>query len=146
MKKSKRLMPIANISQTKESDAAKALAGLRKTMEERRAKLAELQQYLCEYQNRFTQTGQSSAAAAILKDFLRFIAKLNNAISQQQKLVKAAERDFETSKRKWEALHAKTMALDKAIERYHGQEVATESAREQKELDERSQRPLEKKT
>lgn len=146
MKKSQRLTPIANIARTKEINATKALAVLRKTAEERRLKLAELQQYLREYQARFTQTGQASVSAAILKDFLRFIAKLNHAILQQQKLVKVAEQEFSTYKRHWETIHAKTAALDKAIERYRGQEISTESAREQKDADEWALRPADKKT
>ena len=145
MKKSQRLTPIASIAHTKETDATKALAVLRRTAEERRLKLAELQQYLREYQARFTQTGQASASAAILKDFLRFIAKLNYAIVQQQKLVKAAEQEFNTYKRHWETIHAKTAALDKAIERYRGHEISAESAREQKDADEWALRPTEKK-
>lgn len=145
MKKSKRLTPIAQLAHSKEKDAAMALAALSKTVEDRRLRLADLEKYLKEYQARFTQTGQASASAAILKDFLRFIAKLNYAIMQQQKLLKVAEQEFNTYKRHWETMHAKTAALDKAIERYRGQELAAESAREQKDADEWSLRPPEKK-
>ncbi len=73
-----------------------------------------------------------------LQEYRLFLARLNDAIAQQQKTVLQAERDVERCRSGWMRTRTRSQALDKVRERYQHVERQEAERREQADLDERS--------
>ena len=95
MKKSKRLSVLIKIEEANEREEARKFSGYQKVVQENRKKLSDLQGYLNEYQDMFTQLSTRGTEADKIRSCYAFISQLNAAISQQQKVVGEAERAAE---------------------------------------------------
>lgn len=102
-------------------------------------RLSELLSYRDEYQRRLHEAGAAGLASGHMQEYLLFIAKLDQAVGSQRERLQEAALNYEQQKVHWLALHGKTLALDKAVERCRGEESRMDDRREQREADERAQ-------
>lgn len=141
MTRSKRMQPIARLAADRERQAARDLGASRREFEAQRVRLGELQGYRDDYAARFRSASAQGIDAAQLRDFHAFIARLNEAIAQQERLVTAARREWEACAARWQGLRTRTQALDRVVERLQQGEAREVRRREQGDSDERAQRP-----
>ena len=140
MSPSKRLKPVQRIAHSKEQNAARSMGEARKNLEQEEAKLLQLKQYHQEYLQRFHQVAGEGMSASQLQEYRAFLAKLDEAIKQQEKVVAASMVNHSSSKNNWKQKHSRTQALNKVADRYRQKEQKSADQQEQKENDEHNQR------
>jgi flagellar FliJ protein len=140
MSPSKRLKPVQRFAHSKEQKAARMMGQAKKNLQQEEAKLEQLKQYHQEYLDRFQQMAREGMSATQLQEYRAFLAKLDEAIKQQQEVVAASVVNHSSSKKVWKKKHSRTQALNKAVERFRQQEQKSADRQEQKESDDHSQR------
>ncbi len=138
---SKRLEPVRRVAQSREDSAARDLGASQRRMQEQETKLAELRKYHHEYLDRFSETAKNGISASQLQEYRAFMSKLERAIEAQEKVVQESHVECTSRKGVWQQKRVRTQALGKVVERLHNTEKKADDSREQKEADERSQRP-----
>ena len=140
MTRSKRLGPVADVAARREQHAARTLKESREILAGFEAQLRGLQDYRQEYMAGFRQAGSAGMNAARMKDYLVFLDKLDEAITQLGAAISSSHERCEQDKDLWLASRAKLKALEKIITGYRNEEQRNEVRREQRESDERAQR------
>lgn len=140
MTRSERMKPITQVAGSRERDAARVLGESQRRLAEVETKLNELTAYRDEYVARLKREGGNGMASRSVLDYQIFLSRLNEAIAYQHGRVSQARREVEQKRALWQASRTQSMALDKVVERYQGDERRAAERREQKELDDRSQR------
>ncbi|MCU7906448.1 MAG: flagellar export protein FliJ [Candidatus Thiodiazotropha sp. (ex Epidulcina cf. delphinae)] len=140
MSPTKRLRPVQRVAHSKEQTAARSMGEARKHLEQEEAKLQQLKRYHQEYLGRFQQTAKEGISGNQLQEYRTFLAKLDEAIRQQQEVVAASMVSHSSSKNNWKQKHTRTQALNKVVDRYRREEIQSADRREQKESDDRNQR------
>ena len=145
MTKSDRLKPVKRVAESREQRAARAMADALKRTKERGDRYQELLDYRDEYTARFTQGNefgakQGTRTALQMQDFKVFLDRLDHIIREQEKLLTAAQKEYEEKRKHWLATKTKTQALDKAIGRFKQAEQVRSSQKEQKDQDNRPRR------
>lgn len=121
---------------------ATSVAAFEKRVLESEAKLGELERYKAEYEQSFTQRAGRGIGATELRDYQAFLAKLGEAIKQQQALVSRARCDYQLERVKWQEALTRSKALGHVVERWQAEERQVTERREQRENDERAQRKI----
>ncbi|MCK7583248.1 MAG: flagellar export protein FliJ [Chromatiales bacterium] len=137
MTKSKRLEPVARVAESRERRAAVELAKFRQRLEEQEARHRELLAFRDDYAHRFEQAGRDGFDAGCMANYRRILIQLGEAIAFQEQRLTALRRDCEQLRRRWTDTRTRTASLDKAIERFRGEERRDADRREQGESDER---------
>lgn len=140
MKRAKRLEPMQHIADEAQKRLAMSVAAFEKRVLEGEAKLTELERYKGEYEQAFTQRAGGGIGATELRDYQAFLAKLAEAIKQQQALVNRARVEHQAERLKWQQALQRSRALGHVVERWHAEERHVTDRREQRESDERAQR------
>ncbi len=140
MSPSKRLKPVQQIAGSREKKAAKQFGDSQRSLNGHKDKLEELRQYHQEYMGRFQKAMQNGISSAQLQEYRAFIAKLNDAIRQQEQVVASSQQDRSNKQSSWQKRHTRVKALGKVVDRYKKEEVKIADKKEQSEADERSQR------
>ncbi len=138
MTRSKRLNPVVKVAEHREKDAARLLGQSQQRLEQQQTRLRELIGYREEYHLKYQQTCARGLDVKQLQEYRLFLARLNDAIAQQQKTVMQAQRDVERCRSGWMRTRTRSQALDKVRERYQNVERQEAERREQADLDERS--------
>ena len=138
MTRSKRMQPVVNVAASKEQAAARQLGESQNEIDARKARLAELIAYQAEYAQRFESSGGGGLDMARMQDYRVFLARLNDAINQQRRLVVAAELDYAKKKNHWLSVRQQAQAIDKVVDRFKQDERRAEGRRDQAETDERA--------
>jgi flagellar FliJ protein len=138
MTKSQRLKPVIKVSDTKERDAARALAESKRILTERQARLVDLNTYREEYTARFSAWGKSATPAILMNEYRIFLANLNAAIAHQEKMIENGQREFDDKLRIWYQVRSRVKALNGIVEMHHKEEMHAEAQRDQRAVDERS--------
>lgn len=140
MSRSKRLQPVQQITETREKEAARALGECQQQLAQLQQQLTELERYREEYRGHYQQSGNAGITAQRLLQLQQFLAKIDQAIEQQQQAIINGEAQCEVKKQLWFQARGRTQALDKVAERYRDDERQQQNRREQKENDEFAQR------
>jgi flagellar FliJ protein len=138
MTRSKRMQPVVKVAASKEQDAARQLGECQREVDARQARLAELLAYQAEYAQRFEASGGDGLDMARMQDYRVFLARLNDAITQQRRLVQVALNDYAKKKNHWLSTRQQAQAIDKVVDRFKRDEVRAEGRRDQAETDERA--------
>jgi flagellar protein FliJ len=119
------LQPLMNLIQHQNDSATHKLGQLNKQQHNAQSKLEMLQQYRRDYQVRMQEATQNGIKPAELRNFQEFINKLDEAITQQLKLVgqskastQAGRGEFNTAQRKlksFDALHQRHVETQKKV-------------------------------
>jgi flagellar FliJ protein len=128
MLEQKRLVPIQELAEKREDEAARDLNEARKTLALREHQLRELENY--------QEPPSTTASVEMLRNREAFRLKLAEAISQQRRAVELAKRHVETQRQRWIATHQQTELYDKLVDRARLHEQVRQDKREQRDLDE----------
>ncbi len=130
------LHTVLELMQRRADDATQQLARLIAAEQDAKAKLDILCQYREEYAQRFQVSAQSGMSPQQWKNFQDFLAKLDEAIAQQQQTVAQSHRQTGIGQAHWQAQRVRLKAIDTLSVRHHRSEQALEGRREQKQVDE----------
>lgn len=140
MKRAKRLEPVKAIMSETERACALRLATLQARLSEAEQRCEELKRYLNEYRSAFRQRARAGIGAAGMRDYQLFIARLGEAVEQQDGVVAQLRGDCDRARSQWRQAAARKSAVGKVIARELSEQLQLEARRQQSELDERAQR------
>jgi flagellar FliJ protein len=140
MKRSKRLEPVGELAEEEERECALQVANLQQRFDEAQKRGSELKRYLVEYQSMFQQRAAAGMGVAGLRDYQTFLARLNDAVRQQDAVVAQVEADCARARVKWLEAAARKNAVTKVIKNARTEDRKIEERRSQKETDEQAQR------
>jgi flagellar FliJ protein len=139
MKRSERMEPVQQVLEGTEQARARELGDGQKRLAEAEAKLTELATYHGEYLRAYRQRAEDGTGITKLRDFQAFLARLEQAMSQQEKIVAAAREQVANQRRNWQGAARQVKAVESVVDRWRRDEVKAGERRDQKETDERAQ-------
>ncbi len=140
VKRSKRLEPVGELAAEAEREGATAVAAAQSKLADAERRWAELKRYLGEYQDMFRQRATGGIGVAGMRDYQAFIARLSEALAQQDGVIAQLKTECESARAAWLAAAARKSALGKVISQARAEDQRVEDRRTQKELDEHAQR------
>ena len=140
MKRSKRLEPVGEMAENEERECAAEVAALQTRLEDAQRRSAELKRYLIEYQSMFQQRASAGMQVSGLRDYQTFLARLTEAVRQQEVVTAQIEADCARARVQWLEAAARKSAVGKVIESAKTEDKRVEERRSQKETDEHAQR------
>jgi flagellar FliJ protein len=135
------MQTVAGLARDREDQAATTLAQLRRQEQDQVRRLEELCNFHREYLERMEQLGKQGVGIQLLKQYRCFSARLADAVEQQRRLVEELRRRLEQQRQSWGEASARRRALDETVDRLRNEERAEHLRREQREFDDRAQRP-----
>nr|PZN60976.1 MAG: flagellar export protein FliJ [Pseudomonadota bacterium] len=140
MSRAGRMAPVQQLFGNAERDRARELGEAQRQLAEAEARLDELRNYAGEYRDAFRKRAEDGTGIRKLRDFQAFLARLDEAIRQQELIVAQARERVVGSRRNWQGAAQKVKAVDAVVERWQREDLRAGERREQKESDERAQR------
>ena len=138
------MKPVQNLYDDTERRHAVALATVERKVADAEAKLQELERYRGDYENQFKHRAGRGIGAPDLRDYQAFLARLGDAIRQQQAVVKRAQSERDAERQRWQEAAKRAKALGHVVEQWQTEERRASDRREQRESDERAQRKVNK--
>jgi len=138
VKRAKRLEPVNTLMSETERECAQQLAAMQARLLEAEQRCQELKRYLSEYHSAFSQRARAGIGVSGMRDYQIFIARLGEAVQQQDGIVAQLRGDCERARAQWRQAAAKKSAVGKVIEKARAEEVQVEARRQQREFDERA--------
>lgn len=139
MSPTQRLHLVQRVTGENERRQAQRLAQSRTRVAQCAAKLKELQDYHAGYIRDFDKRAAGGIGGAGIHEFHAFLAKLAEAIRQQEDLLKKAQTDSELERSNWQSAAQRTQIMDKVMERHANRELKARDQRDQRESDDRGQ-------
>jgi flagellar FliJ protein len=139
MTRSERMAPVQQVLEGSEQARARELSEGQKRLAEAEAKLTELATYHGEYLRTYRQRAEDGTNVTRLRDFQAFLARLAQAMSQQEQVVAAAREAVAAQRRNWQGAARQVKAVESVVDRWRRDEVKAGERRDQKETDERAQ-------
>lgn len=139
--RSQRLQRVADVATRRTDAAAHLLADRISGLDAARRQLEELNRFRHEYTLRPDAGPAAAVTIAALRNRQQFIARIDEAIAQQQQNVRQSARRLDEARAAWLQSHSRSVALDHTVDRYRAEERARDERSEQAMLDERAQRP-----
>jgi len=146
MTRSERMGPIKRLADDKERDAGSALARAKRGLEDHERQLAQLRQYRAEYAARVS-TGAAPDGVR-LQNYHAFLARLGDAIAQQERAVTEAMAQVERATESWRESRIEAVSIGRAVDKLAVAERRAIDQRQQRETDERAlqRRPVGRET
>jgi len=141
MTRSKRMQPVQQLAQSREQKAGQRLGQSQQYLRAQQAKLEELRVYRDQYARDFEASGGAGLSATRVQDYRIFLARLGEAIRQQEAVIAECCARHEQTRRQWMESRSQGQAIDKLVDRYRRDENRQLDRQEQKEQDDRAQRP-----
>jgi flagellar protein FliJ len=140
MKRADRLQPVKTIVDDTERRLAEHLASAERLLGSCETKLNELLGYRNDYTQGFARRAAGGMGAHELVDYQAFMVKLNEAVSQQEKITQQARQERDLQKKRWQDAARRAKALGHVIHHWQQDELKAEERRDQRDTDERAQR------
>ncbi|TAJ83661.1 MAG: flagellar export protein FliJ [Gallionellaceae bacterium] len=140
------LQPLLHLAQQKNDAALKNLGKLNKQQQSAQDKLAMLQQFRRDYQEKFQDAARGGMAPIDLRNFQDFIYRLDQAIEQQQRVIEHATDSVNSGRVELKDARRKMQSFDTLAQRHIEAEKKREAKAEQKMQDEYSGRFAAQKT
>jgi flagellar protein FliJ len=140
MKRSERMAPVKQVLGNAERDRARDMGSAQKHVDEAQSRLRDLRQYHLDYLQNFQQRARAGQSAQTLRDYQLFLARLEEAVRQQEQVVAQAIAAFDGSRARWQGAARQVKAVDAVVGKWQGDERRRADQLEQKEIDERAQR------
>ena len=144
MTRAKRMKPVQGLYDDTERRLALGLATSERKVADAEAKLLELERYRIDYDKQFAQRAGGGIGVTALRDYQAFLARLSDAIKQQQAVVKRAQSERDAERLRWQDAAKRAKALGYVVEQWQTEERRACDRREQRESDERAQRRVSK--
>jgi flagellar export protein FliJ len=126
---------VVDLAQRAEDESANTLQVVRAKLQQEQTKLAELENYYGEYENRFS-VEMNTCSVAQLVQTRSFLQRLAIALEGQKQQIIAVERTLEACRNEWHKRHLKHNSLKDLVARYRIEEARDRDVLEQKMLDE----------
>jgi len=140
MTRAQRLKPVRHLIDDTERRLAQDLSACEQRLRESEAKLEELRRYRSEYEAQFSRRAEQGMGATDLRDYQAFLARLGQAIGQQQALVRRAVAQCDAERIRWQQAARRAKALGHVVEQWQNEERQALDRREQRDSDDRAQR------
>jgi flagellar export protein FliJ len=135
-----RLAPVVEMAEKAEKTAVLRLGHFRGKSVWPKAKLADLEAFRLDYQEQWIVRGSSGVSGQWLLGYQGFLAQLGTAIDQQRQSLVWHQNNLNKARESWQQAFARVEGLRKLVARYMDEARRLEDRREQKLLDELSQR------
>lgn len=140
MTRTQRLKPVQNVVESAEKRFAQSLAACERRVSEAEGKLDELRRYRVEYERQFADRAACGMGVAELRDYQAFLARLGEALRQQQSVVERARADRDAERLRWQDAARRAKALEHVVTQWQTEERRIADRRDQRDTDERAQR------
>jgi flagellar FliJ protein len=140
MTRSQRLAPVQDVVDNAERRLAQSLATHERRVLEAENKLTELTRYRGEYESQLTQRAATGIGVMELRDYQAFLARLTEAMRQQQSVVQRMRADRDAERMRWQDAAKRAKALEHVVTQWQTEERRTADRRDQHDTDERAQR------
>jgi flagellar FliJ protein len=134
------LQPLLEVMQTRADEATRKLGQLIAAEQSQRSRLQMLEQYRDEYAQRMLEATSSGITRLVLLNYQAFLARIDEAITQQRRAVESSERSTKAGQDQWQDQNKQLKALDTLSLRHDARERYKENKQEQKLQDEFSTR------
>jgi flagellar FliJ protein len=134
------LQPLINLAQQQNDSATRKLGQLNKLQHSAQSRLEMLQQYRKDYQARLQVSTQNGINPVELRNFQEFINKLDEAISEQLKLVGQSKASTQAGRGEFETAQRKLKSFDALKQRHVETQRVVAERSEQTALDEHTSR------
>ncbi|WP_166364100.1 flagellar export protein FliJ [Pseudomonas akapageensis] len=135
-----RLAPVVEIAEDAERKAAQRLGHFQGQVNLAETKLAELDRFRADYQQQWITHGSKGVSGLWLMNYQRFLNQLETAVTQQKQSLSWHQNNLNNARGTWQQAYARVEGLRKLVQRYIDEARQIEDKREQKLLDELSQR------
>jgi flagellar protein FliJ len=140
MKKPFSLQPLMNLAQHQKDSATHKLGQLNRQQHTAQSKLEMLQQYRKDYQARLQESTRKGINPGELRNFQEFINKLDEAISQQLKLVGQSKDSTQLGRNEFDKAQRKLKSFNTLQQRHSDAQKKAAEKSEQKVQDEHTGR------
>lgn len=141
MKRSTRMAPVQQVLGGAERARARDVGAAQRSLSAAEKRLQELQQYHADYLSGFQRSAKAGGNALALQDFQQFLRRLEDAVRQQEQIVAQARQSVAGSTTQWQSAARRVKAVDSVVGKWQVEERRLEGRLEQKDIDERAQRP-----
>jgi flagellar FliJ protein len=128
------------LAEEAERECATEVASLQGRLADAQRSCLELKRYLGEYQNMFQQRASAGIGVSGMRDYQTFIARLSEAVRQQQGVIEQLQADCEGARARWVEAAARKSAVRKVIANVRAEDQKIDERRNQNESDEHAQR------
>lgn len=135
-----RLAPVVEMAQKAERAAVQRLGHFQGQVKLAETKLGDLERFRTDYQNQWQAKGAHGVSGQWLMNYQSFLNQLETAVSQQRQSLVWHQNNLEKARGAWQQCYARVEGLRKLVQRYIDEARQLEDKREQKLLDELSQR------
>lgn len=140
--KSHPLQAAAQVAQSREQVAVKALGESQQRLTEQQNRLQQLLMFRSEYANQFQNEGSHGISARRYQDYSAFLTNMDQGIVQLQQQLAWMQQELQKKRLAWIQSRSKTKALEEVIERDRKTQLWEEDRREQRDSDEHNLRGL----
>lgn len=135
-----RLAPVVDMAEKTEKAAAQRLGHFQGQVNLANSKLGDLENFRGEYQAQWVERGSQGVSGQWLRNYQYFLGQLETAVGQQRQSLVWHENNLNKARETWQAAYARVEGLRKLVQRYADEARQMEDKREQKLMDELSQR------
>lgn len=135
-----RLAPVVEMAEQAEKTAVQRLGYFQGQVKVAESKLADLDAFRLDYQEQWVVRGSDGVSGQWLLGYHGFLAQLDTAIDQQRQSLVWHQNNLIKARDAWQQAFAKVEGLRKLVQRYREEAQRLEDKREQRLLDELSQR------
>jgi flagellar FliJ protein len=135
-----RLAPVVDMAEKAEKTAVQRLGYFQGQVKVAESKLADLNAFRLDYSQQWIVRGSTGVSGQWLLGFQGFLAQLDTAVDQQRQSLVWHQNKLDKAREEWQQAFAKVEGLRKLVQRYREEAQRLEDKREQKLLDELSQR------
>ena len=116
--------------------AARAMVRARQRVEQEAQRLEQLRQFRQEYKAQFAGADREVINAFRLRDFNAFIARLDAAVSRQERHLEEVRKEATRAESHWQAERSRADALEKVADNYRQERARRDADAEQQLSDE----------
>ncbi|UVM28988.1 MULTISPECIES: flagellar export protein FliJ [unclassified Pseudomonas] len=135
-----RLAPVVDMAEKAEKTAVQRLGYFQGQVKVAESKLADLHAFRLDYSEQWIVRGSTGVSGQWLLGFQGFLAQLDTAVDQQRQSLQWHQNNLDKARDAWQQAFARVEGLRKLVQRYLDEAQRAEDKREQKLLDELSQR------
>ena len=135
-----RLAPVVDMAEKAEKTAVQRLGYFQGQVRLAESKLGDLERFRGEYQQQWIERGTQGVSGQWLMGYKGFLNQLETDVGQQRQSLAWHQNNLDKARESWQQAFARVEGLRKLVQRYIDEARALEDKREQKLLDELSQR------
>ena len=144
MKRLQRLSRVRDVMRAEERRLAQRLAEFEQRLLSAEQRTLELQRYRADYAQQLERSGVGGLNVSSLRNYQIFLARLDEAIRQQEQIKRQTSTELEFNRRSWQEAAIRLKSLASVIGQWEDRARQARDRIDQSESDERALRSLEK--